>query len=129
MKKLNQTLLLVLCIALVMMPTVMAATDTTDSSSSSSTTINYGDWFNPGRGINTVKDSPIGNPLMKFIDLVVGLVILYGFLKILQHFIKSKSDNGESASDGYIGMGTITIGALVMVACVAMYFYFFGYQL
>lgn len=91
--------------------------------------IEWQEWFNPVDGFKELESSPVGNPLKKFVNLVIGLVILYGAASILKSWFKSNSEDGEKASDGYLGMGSKAVGALVMIACIAMYFYFLGYKL
>lgn len=134
--KLRNILIAICCIFMLVASANAASADENDNSqsnqnsySNSSNTISWQEWFNPAEGVNELESSPVGNPLKRFVNLVIGLVILYGAASILKSWFKSNSDDGEKASDGYLGMGSKAVGALVMVACVAMYFYFLGYKL
>jgi sterol desaturase/sphingolipid hydroxylase (fatty acid hydroxylase superfamily) len=64
--------------------------------------------------------------------LVVGIVVIGGVLALLISFLKYifglKTGMGDSASDGYKGMGAIALGGLVLVVCIAMFFYFLEYH-
>ncbi|MCE5226193.1 MAG: hypothetical protein LLG05_10115 [Porphyromonadaceae bacterium] len=132
LSKILRTMLAV-CFIFMLVAPAMAASDDSDEEDTtdkvSDSTIDWQEWFNPADGVDELESSPVGNPLKKFVNLVIGLVILYGAASILKSWFKSNSDDGEKASDGYMGMMGKAIGALVMVGCVAMYFYFLGYKL
>ncbi|MDD3063949.1 MAG: hypothetical protein PHX50_14185 [Massilibacteroides sp.] len=134
LKKIVNIFLAVFCIFMVGIAPAMAADGdyqvVRDSGNDNKdNVIEWQEWFNPVDGFNELESSPVGNPLKKFVNLVIGLVILYGAASILKSWFKSNSEDGEKASDGYLGMGSKAVGALVMIACVAMYFYFLGYKL
>lgn len=134
LKKIVNIFLAVFCIFMVGIAPAMAADGdyqiVRDSGNDNKdNVIEWQEWFNPVDGFKELESSPVGNPLKKFVNLVIGLVILYGAASILKSWFKSNSEDGEKASDGYIGMGSKAVGALVMIACVAMYFYFLGYKL
>jgi hypothetical protein len=94
--------------------------------------IDYSKFFNPGEAVGTVASSPIGSALINILQLIVGLVVLGGVIALLMAFLKYifglKTGQGDSASDGYKGMGAIAIGGLVLVICIAMFFYFLEYK-
>jgi hypothetical protein len=94
--------------------------------------IDYSKFFNPGEAVGKVADSPIGAALLNILELVVGVVVIGGVLALLVAFIKYifdlKTGQGDSASDGYKGLGSIALGGLVLVICIAMFFYFLEYK-
>jgi hypothetical protein len=116
--KIKQTIQAVLSTALLATPSMAA--------------IDYSKFFNPGEAVGKVADSPIGAALVNILELVVGVVVIGGVLALLVAFIKYifglKTGQGDSASDGYKGMGSIALGGLVLVICIAMFFYFLEYK-
>ena len=94
--------------------------------------IEYTKFFNPGKAVDTVTSSPIGAALSNVLMLVVGIVVIGGVLALLVSFLKYifglKTGQGDSASDGYKGMGSIALGGLILVVCIAMFFYFLEYK-
>lgn len=128
MKKIHSIILSVFVMLMVCALPVSAGEDEDDSSSGSSAKIDYQKWFSPAESLNEVEKSPAGAPLMKLTKLVVGGVLIYGFYRIIKEWAKMKYGNGESASDGYLGMGHATFGMFVLAACIAFYFYFASYK-
>lgn len=127
MKKIRNVILAFLCIFAVAVMPAMAAED--DENEKSESVIEWSEWINPKEGIDAVEESPAGNPLKDFLNLVFGGVIIYGAISIGKSWIKSNSDDGEKASDGFMGMGRKTVGALGLIFCLAMYFYLLGYKI
>jgi len=121
----------ILCVFVVLMVCAlpgMAAEDKEESSGSDEEEIDYMEWIKPSESFNEVEASPAGEPLKKLVRLVFGFVILYGAARIIKAWFKMKSDDGESASDGYLGMGHATVSMLALMACIAFYFYFTQYK-
>ena len=112
--------------------TIQAVLSTALLATPSMAAIDYSKFFNPGDAVNKVTASPIGAALVNVLQLVVGLVVIGGVLALLVSFIKYifglKTGQGDSASDGYKGMGSIALGGLVLVVCIAMFFYFLEYK-
>lgn len=94
--------------------------------------IDYSNFFNPAQAVTKTASSPMGVALVNILELVVGIVVLGGVLALMVAFIKFifglKTGSGDSASDGYKGMGGIALGGLVLVICIAMFFYFLEYK-
>lgn len=94
--------------------------------------IDYAKFFNPEQAVGKVAESPIGAALVNILELVVGIVVIGGVLALIVSFLKFifglKTGSGDSASDGYKGMGSIAIGGLILVICISMFFYFLEYK-
>lgn len=94
--------------------------------------IDYGKFFDPATAVGKVASTPMGVALVNILELVVGVVVLGGVLALMVAFIKFifglRTGSGDSASDGYKGMGGIALGGLVLVICIAMFFYFLEYK-
>ena len=110
---------------LVVLSTILLATP-------SMAAIDYGQFFNPATAVGKVASTPMGVALVNILELVVGIVVLGGVLALMVAFIKFvfglKTGAGDSASDGYKGLGGIALGGLVLVICIAMFFYFLEYK-
>ena len=83
LKKIVNIFLAVFCIFMVGIAPAMAADGdyqiVRDSGNDNKdNVIEWQEWFNPVDGFNELESSPVGNPLKKFVNLVIGLVILYG---------------------------------------------------
>jgi|SRR5659263_45567 len=117
-KTAKQTILTVLSTTLLATPTLAA--------------IDYGKFFNPEQAVGKVASSPIGAALVSILELVVGIVVIGGVLALIVSFLKFifglKTGSGDSASDGYKGMGSIALGGLILVICISMFFYFLEYK-
>lgn len=123
MKKIHSLILSVLVVLM-----VCALPGSAQDAGGSGSDLDYSKWFNPADSLKEVEESPAGAPLMKLTKLIVGGVLVYGFYRIIKEWAKMKYGNGESASDGYLGMGHATFGMFVLAACIAFYFYFASYK-
>jgi|SRR5665647_870170 len=113
-------------------PTILAVLSAILLATPSMAAIDYSTFFNPAQAVTKVASSPIGVALTNILELVVGIVIIGGVLALLVQFLKFvfglKTGAGDSAADAYKGLGSIALGGLVLVICIAMFFYFLEYK-